>query len=102
MKETHTFNPLPAYDVNGDFIMPKDYESALRGATVALSFTLKHYAIASKDSDSPGSDTYVADVVKVRVLVPPAPRVLEQSPRKRLSKKDEDYLAPARKTARTA
>lgn len=102
MKDTHTFNPLPAYNVDGDLITPKDYDIALRGATVALSFTLTHYAIASRESDSaPGSDTYVADVVKIRVLVPPAPRVLEESPRKRLLRRDDDLLPP-RKVARVA
>lgn len=97
MKDTHTFNPLPAYSVDGDLI--KDYDIALRGATVALNFTLTLYAIASRESDSaPGSDTYVADVVNIRVIVPPSARVLEESPRKRLLRKDVDSF-PARKVA---
>lgn len=69
MRDTHMSDPLPAYNVIGDLIMPKDYDIALRGGTVALNFTLTKYAIASRESDSaPGSDTYI------RVLVPPASR----------------------------
>lgn len=101
MKETHTFNPLPAYDVNGDLIMPKDYESALRGATVVLNFTLKHYGIAAREPATLSTDTYVADVFKIRVLVPPIERALEESPRKRLLKKDDDAFPP-RKITRNA
>lgn len=101
MKDAHTLNPLPAYGVNGDIIMPANYDKALRGATVALSFTLKHYAITSRTSDAAAQDTYVADIVKVRVLVPPAPRALEQSTRKRLVKKDDNSFAPKRKVVRT-
>lgn len=90
-RDAHTFNPLPAYNVDGALIMPSDYDIALRGASVALCFTLTHYVIASRESGSaPGSDTYGADVVKIRVLVPSAPRVLEESPRKRLLRKDDD------------
>lgn len=101
MKETHTFNPLPAYDIDGNLILPKDYDRRLRCATVALSFTVRHYAISYRGSDSSaGTDMYVADVVKIRVLKAPAPRVLEASPRRWLLKKDDDTFV-LRKVART-
>lgn len=82
--------------------MPNNYDIALRGATVALSFMPMYYAIASRGSDSAtGSDTNIADVVKLRVLVPPAPRVLHELPRKRLQRKYNDSFLP-HKIARIA
>lgn len=95
-------HPRPAYNVDGDLIMPTDYCIALGGATVALSCSITHYAFASRESDSaPGSDTHVADVVKTPVLVPPAPRDLQESPKNKPQSNDNDSLPPC-KIARLA
>lgn len=81
--------------------MPKDYDTALRGATVALTFTLKHYAVDSRGTPGPSTDTYVADVFKIRVLAPPPPRAQQAAPRKRLLKRVDDDFGSKRKVART-
>lgn len=100
MKATHVFNILPAYDVDGDLIMPKDYESRLKGAVVVMSATLKHYDFTARAS-SPASNTFVADVVKIRVLVPPVELVAEQE-RKRVPARDTDFMGSSSKRVRTA
>lgn len=102
MKDTHVFNILPAYDMDGNLIMPNDYESSLRGALVVVSATLNHYDIRARGS-SPASNTFVADIVKIRVLQPPVQGVAEKVVRKRVPTKDDDFvLVSSSKRARAA
>lgn len=69
LKSTHVFDSLPAYDINGDLIMPKDYDAQLRGTIVVLSFTLTHYDFSQR-TGSQQSHIFIADIVKIRVLAP--------------------------------
>lgn len=100
MMTTHVFNPLPAYDTDGDLILPKEYESRLEGATVAMSFALKHYDFPHRAS-SQASNTFVADIVKIRVLAPPGVIPVERVVRKRVLAKDPDSFGSSSKRART-
>jgi hypothetical protein len=84
MDSTHRVNPMAAYDIHGSLIPPTQYASVLTGAVVRASVTMSHWHIA-KDS----RDTYTADVLSLRVIVPApvlAPKVTPSSstsPRKR-------------------
>ncbi|EIM88686.1 uncharacterized protein STEHIDRAFT_109051 [Stereum hirsutum FP-91666 SS1] len=100
MKKTHIFNILPAYDVDGNLILPKNYESALKGAVVVVTVNLKHYDFPTRGS-SPASNTFVADVVKIRVLQPPQAST-EKVVRKRVPTKDADFGGSSSKRARVA
>lgn len=91
MNDTHVFNILPAYDIDGNLIMPKDYESSLKGALVVVSATLNHYDIRAR-GPSPASNTFVAEVVKIRVLQPPVEGLAEKVARKRVPTKDNDFV----------
>lgn len=68
IKETHVYNPLPAYDIDGSVIKPKDYRAKLRGATVIMTFGLKHYFIGPRSEGVAGNNTFVADILKIRWL----------------------------------
>lgn len=100
MRDTFVFNPLPAYDVNGDRISPADYESALRGATVLVTFTLTHYHFKQSGTRE-ASDTFVADIVKIRVLAPPAPEPVPRFTMKRVRARDTDDFAGALKKVKS-
>lgn len=39
---THTIQPLPAYDIDGNIISPDHYETKLRGATVLVAMAFTH------------------------------------------------------------
>ncbi|KAJ7017153.1 hypothetical protein C8F04DRAFT_1157273 [Mycena alexandri] len=77
MEDTHRVYVLPAYDVRGNLIPPAQY-GTLMGAVVRASISLSHWSIARNARDS-----YVADIVSLRVLVPGAPMASTSSPRKR-------------------
>jgi hypothetical protein len=80
MVDSHQINPIPAYDMHGHLIHPMFYRNRLLGAVVELHFELTHWSMKGKN-DEPGCDTYTADVVAIRVLVPPKPTLV--TPRKR-------------------
>jgi hypothetical protein len=46
LKKTHTVCPLPAWDMDGSFILPKEYASKLANATVRLNCALKGWDFA--------------------------------------------------------
>jgi hypothetical protein len=46
------------------------YRNRLEGAVVELHFELRHWSIGRKEGE-PNSDTYIADVTQIRVLVSP-------------------------------
>ncbi|KAI9069201.1 hypothetical protein FKP32DRAFT_1600062 [Trametes sanguinea] len=77
--KSHFVRPLNAYDVNGRLIPPSRYHLELRGATVVVSFTAKHYDIF--DRNKMHKDVYNFDIEYIRVLVPGS--LLSQSPSKR-------------------
>ncbi|KAG2095412.1 hypothetical protein BD769DRAFT_1678335 [Suillus cothurnatus] len=73
IKKTHRVVPIPAYNMKGNLIDPRQYRRALEGATVELHFTLTHWSFPAK-ADQPASmgvDTYTGDIVMIRVISPP-------------------------------
>ncbi|KAI9061026.1 hypothetical protein FKP32DRAFT_1678387 [Trametes sanguinea] len=62
--------PLNAYDVKGNLIPPSRYHLDLRGATVVVSFTAKHYNIFERAKTH--KDVYCFDIEYMRILVPGA------------------------------
>jgi len=78
--ETHSVNPLPAYDQNGVLVEPLQYNRRLDGATVIIRFELYHYLIRNKGK--PAVDTFSARVVQLRIVLPP-PGASPATPRKK-------------------
>ncbi|KAJ7470988.1 hypothetical protein FB451DRAFT_1252655 [Mycena latifolia] len=66
MDTTHRVHRIPAYDVFGELLPPIRYASALPGAVVRATISMKHWNIATDRRDA-----YAADIVKLRVLTPP-------------------------------
>jgi hypothetical protein len=80
MLDTYSVNPIPAYDMHGHLIHPLSYRSRLSGAVVELHFELSHWSMRGRNGE-PSCDTFAADMVAIRVLVPPKPTLV--TPRKR-------------------
>ena len=95
--ETHSVNPLPAYDLNGVLVEPQYYTKRLDGATVIIRFELNHYLIRSKDK--PSVDTFSARVVQLRVILPP-PGASPATPRKKKVLPRDDYFGSFTPTKR--
>ncbi|KAJ2920467.1 hypothetical protein H1R20_g16626, partial [Candolleomyces eurysporus] len=55
IKRTHNAVPIPAYNIAGQAIPPAQYATELQGATVSLTFHLKHWVIQNKH-------TFTADI----------------------------------------
>ncbi|OSC97762.1 hypothetical protein PYCCODRAFT_1102194 [Trametes coccinea BRFM310] len=70
LARSHTVVPLNAYDVKGNLIPPSRYHVNLRGATVVVTFTAKHYNIFERNRNH--KDVYCFDIEYLRVLVPGA------------------------------
>jgi len=70
MHNSHTVNPVPAYDRDGELILPQRYKASLRGAVVTVRFTLTHWSIGRRGDDS-AVDVYVPNLHSMRVLIPP-------------------------------
>ncbi|KAI9057350.1 hypothetical protein FKP32DRAFT_1681708 [Trametes sanguinea] len=68
MEKSYSVVPLNAYDVSGNLIPPSRYHIELRGATVVVAFTLRHYNIYDRNRSQ--KDVYCFDIDYVRVLVP--------------------------------
>lgn len=63
-----------------------DYRAKLQGATIVMSFSLKHRHIGTRSADSLGCNTYDADtVVKMRVVAPSQPQIVLPARRKACS-----------------
>jgi hypothetical protein len=71
MKKTHRVNYLDAFDVNSKRIHPLKYRQCLQGAVVQIHFRMTHWAFPAKKGLL-ACDTFVSDLVSMRVLVPPA------------------------------
>ncbi|KAG6823746.1 hypothetical protein H0H92_009144 [Tricholoma furcatifolium] len=69
---THLIRMLKAYKVDAKLIHPKNYRLDLEDAIVAVHFNLLHWPIAARNG-RPAVNTYVADLLKIRVLIPPPP-----------------------------
>jgi len=95
--ETHSVNPLPAYDLNGVLVDPQQYTRRLDGATVIIRFELNHYLIRSKGQ--PSIDTFSARVVQLRVILPP-PGASPVTPRKKKILPRDDYFGSFTPTKR--
>ncbi|KAM6495527.1 hypothetical protein JOM56_008233 [Amanita muscaria] len=72
----HKVVAVPAY---GHLIHPSFYHSRLVGAVVELGFELTHWSMKAKGEEE-ACDTFVADLVTLRVIVPPKP--VRVTPRK--------------------
>ena len=99
MVETHSVNPVPAYDMHGILIPPTLYRNRLSGATVELHFEVTHWAMKGRNGKA-SSDTYVADIVAIRVLVPPKPTLVTPRKRKIYDRMDPFASPSPRKKAR--
>lgn len=102
IKNTHVYNPLPAYDLDGSLILPKNYRSKLQGATVILTFALKHYHIGARSENVGGSNTYVAEITKIRLVEAARPRPVSATKRRRVLAEDCDGLSAPVKASRVA
>ena len=72
LRNTHTINPLKAFDINGLVIDPQDYRSRLQGALVNITFTLTH-TVTPRTRQSKPIDVYVADILAIQMLNDPMP-----------------------------
>ncbi|KAF6763851.1 hypothetical protein DFP72DRAFT_873587 [Ephemerocybe angulata] len=84
LKDTHVVVPIPAYDLAGAIIEPKEYEAKLRGAIVRLEFYVNAWQIK-------GKNVFTGDIKKIRVLAPPKKRAEPDTPttkRKRVPRED--------------
>ncbi|KAF5315554.1 hypothetical protein D9611_004990 [Ephemerocybe angulata] len=84
LKDTHVVVPIPAYDLAGAIIEPKEYETKLRGAIVRLEFYVNAWQIK-------GKNVFTGDIKKIRVLAPPKKRAEPDTPttkRKRVPRED--------------
>ena len=99
MYDTHVVVPLNAYDLKGNIIHPTDYKTKLRNALVRIEFTMKHWVIWKKKT---GTDTFVADILSLRILEDPKPITLLSPKKDRarlrdpLDDHDDDEEVPAR------
>lgn len=89
LQKTHHTIPLEARGDDGYILSPAEYKSHLKNAVVELQFNLWHWPIAPKNG-STGKDSFTADIVQIRVLVPPPPEITS-TPQKR---KIAAYLDP--------
>lgn len=56
--------PLPAYNLQFNLVHPTQYHPTLNDAVVSIHFTLKHWSFNC-------TDTNIADIINMHVLVPP-------------------------------
>ncbi|KAF7790021.1 hypothetical protein EIP86_000969 [Pleurotus ostreatoroseus] len=99
MLDTHVVNYLPAFDIHGHLISPSDYEKQLRGAVVALRFTLTHWAIRGR-SQVPPSDSFVADIEDISVVEEPSDLVVVGPKKRRRTFAMNDPYYPSKKQHR--
>jgi hypothetical protein len=66
IKDTHTIQPLPAFDINGNRIPPTEYERKLAGAIVEVHFALLYHHIKKSNRIS-----FNAEAREINILHPP-------------------------------
>jgi len=64
LTNTHKLNVIPAYDINGELIKPKEYRPKLEGALVRTEFHMNYWRVK-------GKDFFAADIQAMRVLEKP-------------------------------
>lgn len=69
MKEGYVLRPLPAHRRDMAMIPPHLYEQELRGATAIFELRFKRYTYQLRKDKV--QDHFIAEIVKIRVLVPP-------------------------------
>ncbi|KAF8480565.1 hypothetical protein JB92DRAFT_2837643 [Gautieria morchelliformis] len=82
VKHTHDFSPLPAFDVNGDPIVPSQYDRLLKGAVVEVHFALTSWVFAGRSAKAMS----IPLIREMLVISPPKPPVA--SPMKRKNVRD--------------
>lgn len=88
---THRPIPLPAYDMDGNLIPPDCCKTALPGAIARVTFTLHHWFIGSKPKeDITASNSFVADIQLIRVLVDPPFQITSPKKRKTTQRDPDD------------
>ncbi|KAG7094280.1 hypothetical protein E1B28_007884 [Marasmius oreades] len=81
--KTHKLNLFGAYDTKGRIIPPSLVSERLRGAIVKVYFTIMHVPISQKSFHR-----FSADVVSIRVIIPPSPPSTPHHSTKRKSARD--------------
>ncbi|KAF9269327.1 hypothetical protein L218DRAFT_432059 [Marasmius fiardii PR-910] len=81
-EKTHKLNVIGAYDVDGKRIPPSRAAGHLRGAIVKAYFTLSHTPISSASKD-----VLTADLVSLRIVVPPPTPTTPLTPRRQAAKR---------------
>ncbi|KAG7094278.1 hypothetical protein E1B28_007882 [Marasmius oreades] len=81
--KSHKLNVFGAYDTNGCIIRPSKVSESLRGAIVKVYFTIMHVPISWESKH-----VFSADVVSIRVIIPPSPSSTPRHSTKRKSARD--------------
>ena len=76
-REGYTVNPIPAYDSNGDLLIPRHY-SRLSGALVRVKFHITHQYLRSKRTDN-----FYGEIQEIWILKD-APKSLTSPSKRRL------------------
>jgi hypothetical protein len=88
LQKSHVAKRMNAYDVEGNFIEPNDYEERLRGAAVIMRFTMEKYVMrVGPAGNKQTRDCFVANVASIRVVVPPK-QVTHQDDQQTLHRSD--------------
>ena len=87
IKKTHRVNYLEAYDVKSDLIHPLRYRQCLQGAVIQVHFQMTHWAFPARNGVA-ACDTFVADIVSMRVLVPLSIPKAPSTPKRKFMRKD--------------
>ncbi|KAF8529411.1 hypothetical protein JB92DRAFT_3139600 [Gautieria morchelliformis] len=91
VKHTHDISPLPAFDINGDPIIPSQYDIFLKGAIVKVHFTLTSWVFAGRSVKAMS----IPVIREMLVISPPKPLVA--SPMKRKNIRDGHSTSPKKK-----
>ena len=92
LSSTHRPVPLPAYDIKGSLIAPDHCKTALAGAVARVTFMLTHWHIESKDDGAASTNSFVANVQSIRVLVNPQSDSVSPKKRKTAPQDPNDAL----------
>ena len=76
-REGYTVNPIPAYDTNGDLLIPRHY-SRLSGALVCVKLHITHQYLRSKKTDN-----FYGEIQEIWILKD-APKSLTSPSKRRL------------------
>ncbi|KAF8526692.1 hypothetical protein JB92DRAFT_2826455 [Gautieria morchelliformis] len=91
VKQTHDISPLPTFEVNGDPIVPSQYNRLLKGAIVEVHFALTSWVFAGRSAKAMS----IPMIREMLVISPPKPPVA--SPMKRKNIRDGPSTIPKKK-----